>query len=97
MAENREAVPAQGLGRGEHVRDEVDEVVVHARRSMVRASVAWQIEGHDVAVIETRREGGEARGIVEPAVQREDLAWRANLPAQCRQAQVAGLHGQLLR
>ncbi len=71
VAEQIEGLPTELIGDVEHVRDVLPEVVRGVRRAPAAETMTGEIERHELGSVEPRREQLEARGVIEPAVQRE--------------------------
>ncbi len=94
MPEQREGRPAQRVGRGQHGARGGDERVLGRRRQVGAGAVARQVERDEVEALQMRRDRHEARGVVEPAVQRQH-ARAAMAPAQRGETAEGGVEVQL--
>jgi len=98
VAEQGETPPAQRVGGGDDIRNEIDEMVMNPRRMVMNPrravlgmAVSGQIQRHQPRVGQQRREGVEAGGVIQPAVQGQHRNAVRRSPSPRRQPQIRRL------
>ena len=71
MPKQRESRPAQRIGSGQHIENRAEHAVFGIRRVMEAAAVAGHVQRDQIVGRQRRRHRPETRGIVQPAVQRQ--------------------------
>jgi hypothetical protein len=96
VPEQREAFPLQRVGDVEHGVHRAGERIIRTRWQMQAAAMAGQVGGDQLDGGQKRRQWREAGGIVEPAVQGQDLRRVDGARAQAGDAAQRDLETELL-
>ena len=94
MSEQAEFLPAQFVDDFEHIADMIDMVIPVAGRAMIRAPVAGKIQRNDIILGQQRREAGETRRVIEPAMQGQHRRICRITPGLGREATECNIDGE---
>src|SRR5262249_16761826 len=96
VAEQAETLPAERVGRRQHVAEVIDVVIPAAGRAMIGTAVTRQVDSDNVEMFTKQQSQSVERcGIVEPAVQGQQARQRRVAPGARCQTQLRQAHGNL--